>query len=372
MNDYEKIVADKWEEFQKDLKSPNILLLGQTGCGKSSLVNYLFGANIALTNDVYRGTIDFKYYKGKEYGTGVNIIDSRGYEYGDKDSYEKYMLSIRDEIEIRKKNPDQMVHLVWYAISEASHRIEPMDINILNELMKIPDIRHRVAVVYTKCDESSADGSTTRIFDKIIREEVDGNLPTFETSTDEDLACDLDFNKLVQWSANNIDDEDMKNAFIISQKTDLDAKKALVNKSIAGYMAAAAGVAATPIPFSDAALLTPIQIGMATHITRIYAMNNIGGLSKAILSQVIISNMGKSLAANIIKLIPGAGTAVGAVVNAGVASVLTGAIGRAISEICYSYCQDVLAGKDVDIYHIFDAEIFSQAVTAQLGKRIEH
>lgn len=105
-NRYEEDLRRDWENFSKKNKLlPNIMLLGATGCGKSSLINLVFGKNLAEVNDVSRGTDEFETFLGKEHGLGVNLIDSRGYEMenGNGESYDNYCGAIKKEIEKSKK-----------------------------------------------------------------------------------------------------------------------------------------------------------------------------------------------------------------------------------------------------------------------------
>lgn len=95
--------------------------------------------------------------------------------------------------------------------------------------------------------------------------------------------------------------------------------------------AAAATTAASPIPFSDAALLIPIQITM---ITGLYKANG-ANISRevvegALKNATIVSGFGKSLAGNLLKFIPGVGTIAGGTLNAGVAISFTEALGFAV------------------------------------------
>ena len=55
-------------------------------------------------------------------------------------------------------------------------------------------------------------------------------------------------------------------------------------------------------------------------------------------------------------MIPGIGTWVGGAVNAGVASLITSALGFAISEICYNSCKKIARGEKVDAASMFNAE----------------
>ena len=160
---------------------------------------------------------------------------------------------------------------------------------------------------------------------------------------------------MMNWSADKIDNADLKEAFIASQVISLDAKRKIAIDKIGGYVAAAAGVAGfNPFPVSDAAILTPLQITMSTHIIKIYGMENYASISEAVIGNILISNLGKSLAGGLLKLIPVIGTITGGIINAGVASLITSALGFAISEICYDSCKKILNGEYVDMSSIFD------------------
>ena len=93
---------------------------------------------------------------------------------------------------------------------------------------------------------------------------------------------------------------------------------------------AAAATAASPIPFSDAALLIPIQTTMITGLYKANGANISRGVVDGALKATMISSLGKSLAGNLLKLIPGVGTFVGGTLNAGVSVAFTEALGFAV------------------------------------------
>ena len=92
----------------------------------------------------------------------------------------------------------------------------------------------------------------------------------------------------------------------------------------------AAAAAASPIPFSDAALLIPIQATMITSLYKANGANISQGFVKGALKATMVSGLGKSLAGNLLKFIPGVGTLAGGTINAGVAVGFTEALGFAI------------------------------------------
>ena len=68
---------------------------------------------------------------------------------------------------------------------------------------------------------------------------------------------------------------------------------------------------------------------------------------------MVVSQLGKSFVTKIIKLIPIAGQVVGSLIDASVASAITGGLGTAISEICYRSVEKYLKGESVMWDQIF-------------------
>ena len=102
------------------------------------------------------------------------------------------------------------------------------------------------------------------------------------------------------------------------------------HKIIHTAAAAAATTAASPIPFSDAALLIPIQITMITGLYKANGANISRGVVDGAFRATMASSVGKSLAGNLLKFIPGVGTIVGGTLNAGVAVAFTEALGNEV------------------------------------------
>jgi uncharacterized protein (DUF697 family) len=108
---------------------------------------------------------------------------------------------------------------------------------------------------------------------------------------------------------------------------------------------AAGIVGANPIPFSDAALLVPIQ---TTMIVALYKKNGLTisqGVVKGVLKATLISGFGKSLAGNLFKFIPGVGTIAGGIINTGVAVMFTEFLG-------FSVAKELHEVEDVDILEL--------------------
>lgn len=89
----------------------------------------------------------------------------------------------------------------------------------------------------------------------------------------------------------------------------------------------AAIIGCSPIPFSDAVLLVPVQITMMARLHKIFGQSWTKSLAKSMSKELIVVGLGKSAVGNIMKIIPAVGTVAGAAVNATVASVITEALG---------------------------------------------
>ncbi|MBO0428384.1 GTPase [Vagococcus fluvialis] len=108
---------------------------------------------------------------------------------------------------------------------------------------------------------------------------------------------------------------------------------------------AAGIVGASPIPFSDAVLLVPIQTTMIVALYKRKGLTISQGVVKGLLKATLISGFGKSLAGNLFKFIPGVGTIAGGVINTGVAVTFTEFLG-------FSVAKELHEVEDVDILEL--------------------
>lgn len=317
---------NEFENFKKQTKRPNILLLGQTGVGKSSLVNSIFGGNLAKISDIKPETRGFHYFSDQ--ATPINIVDSEGYEL---EKSETFVPELKEFIQSSFLQQEKQIHLAWYCVATPSSRVLPFDIEnikVLREL-EVP-----VAVVFTKTDMDNPDLSISTSMAKVINESFNGNVPVFKTSNDKETNELLDLSSLVTWSIDNISDENLKKGFIIAQKISLDKKDIIAKNRVKYYAGAAAAIGAAPIPGSDAVYLTALQMTMTADIFHIYGIeNSIGELTRNFIQSKIVSALGKTIAGNLLKLIPGFGTVAGAAINATVAATITYSMGNAMCKI---------------------------------------
>ncbi|AEF25185.1 YcjF family protein [Streptococcus parauberis] len=105
-------------------------------------------------------------------------------------------------------------------------------------------------------------------------------------------------------------------------------QKETAMKAVHTASVAAAGVALSPIPFSDAMLLVPIQTMMITNIFKAYGQSTTRGLVSGVVQATTATTLGRTAVTSIIKFVPGIGTVVGALIGSGVAVAITESIGQ--------------------------------------------
>ena len=89
----------------------------------------------------------------------------------------------------------------------------------------------------------------------------------------------------------------------------------------------AAIIGCSPIPFSDAVLLVPVQLTMMARLHKIFGQSWSESLGKSLSKELIVVGLGRSAVGNIVKLIPAVGTVAGAAINGTVASTITESLG---------------------------------------------
>ena len=98
---------------------------------------------------------------------------------------------------------------------------------------------------------------------------------------------------------------------------------------------AAAAAGAIPIPMSDTIPITTAQIGMIVSLGKIFGVTLTESAAKSIASVTLAQQAGRAIVANLLKLIPGAGTVIGGVISATTAAALTEALGWVVADDFY-------------------------------------
>ena len=108
----------------------------------------------------------------------------------------------------------------------------------------------------------------------------------------------------------------------------------------------------TPIPIAEAAVLILTEVAVIATIATIFGMD----ISKSVITGFVSSTIGtagatvfgKTIVSNIIKLIPGVGTAAGGLISGSTASLLTTALGEAYIKLMEKIYKGDLKSEDLN------------------------
>lgn len=325
------------EVIKKEKPIMNILLMGAIGVGKSSLINSLFGQEVAKAGVGKAITQHLKKYVDEE--KGLILWDTKGIEAKD---YQNTMESLKKEMEDSFKTLDEKraIDVAYLCVKETSSRVEERDKELLNLTKKwnIPTI-----VVFTNTQEKAGDAFVQKAkeiigekwgFKGFVRAYVRVNSVAYSLRgievpveglkelVDETKKCLIDAKKNKQ------------NHFLLIQKANIQARKqAMIDESKTIIHVAAGAAGLIPIPFSDALAIAPIQAGM------IYKMNDAFGvkmkdsiatsLITGLLGVTAVAQVGRTLVNGLLKFIP----VVGSVAGGATAAVITEGIGFAYLEV---------------------------------------
>ncbi len=107
---------------------------------------------------------------------------------------------------------------------------------------------------------------------------------------------------------------------------------------VLGFVASTTATGVVPIPFADAPLLIGQQVAMMIAINSVFEFDierdALTSLATAAIGVGGATVIGKTVASNLLKLIPGVGTVAGGAISAGTAGVITLALGKAYIEVC--------------------------------------
>lgn len=318
MREEEDFEAALTEEAEATTDRANALY-GATGAGKSTLLNAIFGEQVAETGVGEPVTDKTELYVNAA-GT-LAVYDGAGLEIGDKSPIRDIARRLGRN---RKGDLAALIHVAWYCVNSRTDRLEEGQRNVIEKIAA-----HGIPVVLVLTKVNVRDGQVDPAAQALADAIENMKLPIVTGRPVMTSAVDDEFNGTGQYGLESLLDvtysvvpEAQRIALASAQKIDLSIKARYARSWIAGAVAFAGGVGATPIPLADAALLVPAQAALMAKIAGIYDIPKQKAAELIGATPVAAAAGGKIAAANLIKLVPGVGLMISAGVAAGITAVL--------------------------------------------------
>ena len=351
----------------------NLAVFGKTGVGKSTLVNAIFGESVAATGigrPVTLGSHLYVHRTGK-----LGIYDTQGLEVG-RDST-RIISELQAFIDSSRVLPfAEQVHLAWYCVRATDRRFEDTEAEFIRELAglglpvilvltQVPGRRDAAGQLFVAPDvlelasQVQQMGLPIHAGHPVLVNALADPFTGVEQHGLLDL-LDATFRCAPQESTE---------ALVAAQKIDPARKAAAAEKAVSTATAAATAAGFTPIPFADAAVLVPIQIGMMAKIANIYDIPMQRATVASLAATTVTTQAGRAAATGLLKLVPGVGTLAGGAITGTVAGTVTFAVGTAWHRVCIGMAE----GKYQTVTGTLDSQmvqkVFNDEVASIVRRR---
>jgi len=330
----------------------NVLVIGNSGVGKSTLINAVLGVEKAKTGWGTKGTTDkLTIYESEK--IPFRIIDTVGFE----PSFIKEFNAINaikkwSKNSAREGHKDNQISVIWFCVEGTAGKLFPKALKDLSKATSIwgtvpaivvitksysfPDREQNIEMVNNAFAEQKR-------YSNNIRKVIPVVASTYVLNENAYAAPD-GIIELID-ATNELMPEGVKASEKDIAAFKLKRKSAMAHGITGVSTAAAVAVGAIPVPFADALMLSPIEIAEVNALAQIYGINKNEGSKQFLNSIVEVGTVSAAAKAAIsaLKAIPGINLGA-SVLNAIIAGSIVAALGEGT---IYAFEQVYLGKKSV-------------------------
>lgn len=349
----------------------NVLVIGNSGVGKSTLINAVLGEEKAETGWGTKGTTDkLTIYESEK--IPFRIIDTVGFEPSIIKEY-KAISAVKkwSKDSAKEGNEDNKINVIWFCVDGTSSKLFPKTIKDLSRATAIWE-SVPVIVVITKSYSVPERANNIEMinnafakqkrYSKNLRKIIPVVASTYVLN-DSAYAAPEGITELIDVT-NELMPEGVQASEIDIANFKLNRKRALGHGIVGVSTTAAVVVGAVPVPFPDAVILSPIEVAEINALAQIYGINK-NEDSKRFLNSIVevgtVSAAAKS-AINGLKAIPG--------INLGASllnAIIAGSIVAALGEGSIYVFEQIYLGKksvtDIDwVKKVMESKLSAQFI----------
>lgn len=318
------------------MKKGNILVIGNSGVGKSTLINAVMGEDIAECGWGTSGTTrELKIYENEE--LPFRVIDTVGFE----PTFVKKQLAINaikkwSKISAEKDNKDKSINVIWFCVEGTSSKLFPDTIKSLSSATKIWESVPVIVVITKSYSQLEREQNIEMVNNAFAKQKKHGtNLKKVIPVVAQCYALNEFSYAPIEGITELIDitNELIPEGIQASQKDisqyKLKRKRIFAQSLVTALTATGTIIGAIPISMADAVILTPLEVTEINGIRKIYGING-EGVNQFVDSIMKTGTVGAAAKATIssLKAVPGVHVAT-SVLNAVVAGGFIAVLGEA-------------------------------------------
>ena len=349
----------------------NVLVIGNSGVGKSTLINAVLGEEMAATGWGTKGTTDkLAIYEGEQ--VPFRIIDTVGFE----PTFIKSTQAVNavkkwSKDSAKEGNEETQINVIWFCIEGTSSKLflkTIKDFSRATSMWKTVPVIVVITKSYSVPEREQNIEMVTNAFaaQKSYSKNLRKVIPVVASAyvlNDNAYAPPEGITDLID-ATNELLPEGIKAGENDIAAFILNRKRAMAHGITATATAAAVVVGAARIPFSDAALLVPIEVSAVNALAQLYGISKNEETKQFVNSIVEVGTVSKAAKAAILTL----KTFLKVKLPAGVLNaIIAGSIVAAIGEgTIYAFEQIYLGKKsitDIDwVKKVLESKLSSQFI----------
>lgn len=353
------------------MRKGNVLVIGNSGVGKSTLINAVLGEEKATTGWGNSGTTDhLEIYENDE--IPFRIIDSVGFE----PSFFKKKKAI-DAVKKWSKNSakngneDSKIDIIWFCVEGTSRKLFPDTIKSLSSATAMWESVPVIVAITKSYSEPERKINVEMVQNAFAKQKrYSKNLKKVIPVVAQDYVINdssyvepVGITELIE-ATNNFLPEGKKAADDDIYHYKIKRKKALAQGIVGTATTAGSVIGAIPISVADAPLLSGIEAGEITALARLYEIPK-GEKSKQLMGTIIEAGTASAAAKgaiSVLKSIPGVNLVAG-VLNAVIAGCFVAAIGEASIYIFEQVYLGKKTAEDIDwVTKIIESKLSTELI----------